>query len=682
MNLREVAAVALGSAAVVVATIVPTPASSQPDLGSRVAELGLKIAASPRDAGLRLERGEIQRNLREWKAAREDLEAARALDRGLAAADLELGRLWFDMGRMDQAVASLDRYLAKRPDHAAALLARARAKARRGSRSDAIADYTSSIEAYRRTGAIPPGAYIERARLIASGGPPHVEEALRGLDDGLSSLGEPAALQLYAADLEVARGSTERAVARLDAVASHAARTQPWRNWREARRRHAGAQADPGAPSAGEPPNRVADRGPTDSAHVTRGPYLQQGTPCGVVVRWRTDRPTDSRVRFRRDSGARWSEKGDSTPTTEHVVEVSGLAPDHRYSYTVGTSTDVLACGAGNCRFVTSPDPAARRPFRVWVLGDSGTADSAARAVRNAYRAFARTKRADLWLMLGDNAYGSGTDEEYQRAVFDMYPDLLRTTVLWPTFGNHDRVSASSTSESGPYFSSFTVPTGAQAGGLSSGTEAYYSFDYANVHFVSLDSEESDRSPDGPMLTWLAADLLSTDRQWIIAFWHHPPFSKGSYDSDVEAELVEMRSRALPILEGAGVDLVLNGHSHAYERSFLLDGDYGTSGARDPGTVRSTGDGWNDGDGAYRKPAFPTPHSGTVYVVAGTGGHTQGGPLDHPSMVRSLDILGSLVLDFAGNRLDATFVDSRGNVQDRFSIVKGADRRFRRAKSP
>ena len=84
-----------------------------------------------------------------------------------------------------------------------------------------------------------------------------------------------------------------------------------------------------------------------------------------------------------------------------------------------------------------------------------------------------------------------------------------------------------------------------------SGTEAYYSFDYANVHFVCLESFETNRSATGPMLTWLQNDLASTAQPWVIAFFHHPPYSKGSHDSDTDIELKEMRQNALPILEDA-----------------------------------------------------------------------------------------------------------------------------------
>jgi hypothetical protein len=224
------------------------------------------------------------------------------------------------------------------------------------------------------------------------------------------------------------------------------------------------------------------------------------------------------------------------------------------------------------------------------VIGDSGTANANAAAVRDAYINYTGNRHTDLWLMLGDNAYQSGTDAEYQNAVFNMYPTLLRQSVVWPTLGNHDGAAANSATQSGPYYDIFTLPKNAEAGGVASRTEAYYSFDYGNIHFVVLDSFETSRAPNGAMLTWLANDLAATNQPWIIAYFHHPPSTIGSHNSDTEIELIEMRQNALPILEAGGVDLVLAGHSHSYERSYLLDGHYGLSSTLTPSMIR-------DGDG-------------------------------------------------------------------------------------
>src|SRR5215208_7132263 len=413
--------------------------------------------------------------------------------------------------------------------------------------------------------------------------------------------------------------------------------------------------------------------GSDSSASVTRGPYLQIGTPNSTVVRWRTNVATDSRVSFSTTQGSLTSVVDNSTQTTEHEVLVTGLSPATKYFYSIGSTSQVLAGNDANHFFVTSPVAGAATPTRIWVLGDSGTADTNAQAVRNAYLNFTGSTHTNLWLMLGDNAYETGTDSEFQAAVFDMYPTMLRQSVLWPTIGNHDTAQSSNPPASLPYFAMFTLPTAAQAGGMASGTEKYYSFDYANIHFICLDSMTSDRSATGPMATWLRSDLASTTRQWTIAFWHHPPYSKGSHDSDTDPILAQMRQNFLPILEEAGVDLVLAGHSHSYERSYLIDGHYGTSSTFTNAMKKDGGSGRADVTGAYNKGTLgPGPNEGSVYAVAGSSGQIAGGTLNHPAMFISLNNLGSMVLDINGNTLDAKFLRENGAIADYFRIVKGA----------
>jgi hypothetical protein len=409
----------------------------------------------------------------------------------------------------------------------------------------------------------------------------------------------------------------------------------------------------------------------TEAASVTRGPYLQMGTPSSVVVRWRTGGATNSRVRYGTDLANLTSNADNLLSTTEHEVALTGLAPDTRYYYSVGTTTGTLA-GGSDYLFYTAPTAASTLPTRIWAIGDSGTADANAAAVRNAYYTSAGTRYTDLWLMLGDNAYVTGADTEYQTAVFNMYPEILRQSVVWPTIGNHDTAQSVNPPATLPYYSIFTLPKNGEAGGVASGTEDYYSFDFGNIHLICLDSMTSDRSPNGAMLTWLRSDLAADSRDWTIAFWHHPPYTKGSHNSDTEIELVEMRQNALPILEDFGVDLVLCGHSHSYERSYLLDGHYGTSDTLTSLMKKDAGGGREDATGAYAKPNAPAPHEGAVYVVAGSSGQISGGLLNHPAMYVSLNQLGSLVLDINGNRLDAKFLTSTGATNDYFTIVKNA----------
>lgn len=412
--------------------------------------------------------------------------------------------------------------------------------------------------------------------------------------------------------------------------------------------------------------------GSTTAAELTRGPYLQVGTPTSVVVRWRTDAAVACWVRHGASPDALDTVVDEAGPATEHAVTITGLPPDAKRYYAIGTGNAVLAGGDAAHFVVTPPAPGASRPARIWVIGDSGRPGADARAVRDAYFTFTGGRQTDLWLMLGDNAYNSGTDSEYQAAVFDVYGDILRNAVLWPTRGNHDVLYGGANND---YYDIFSMPAAAEAGGVPSGSEAFYAFDFGRVHFVCLDSEGSDRTPGGAMLTWLDADLAANAQDWTIAYWHHPPYTKGSHDSDNPFDsggrMKEMRENALPILEEHGVDLVLTGHSHSYERSFLIDGHYGTSETFADSMRIDGGDGRPDGDGAYRKPTLaPAPHAGAVFAVAGSSAQTSGGSLDHPVMVASLNRLGSMVLDVNGNQLDAIFLSDAGETLDAFTILK------------
>ena len=405
------------------------------------------------------------------------------------------------------------------------------------------------------------------------------------------------------------------------------------------------------------------------AATVTRGPYLQMGTPTSIVVRWRTDTSTDSRVRYGTTPGSLTSLADNTTATTEHEVSVTGLSPDALYYYSVGTSTATLAGGDASFFFVTFPPTGTPAPTRIWVLGDPGTQTSSQLAVRDAYYGATGSRHTDLWLLLGDNAYESGTDSEYQGAIFNIYSAMLKKSVVFSTLGNHDTAQSTAFVDTYPYFAIFTFPKNGEIGGVASGTEHYYSFDFGNIHFICLDSMTADRSSNGPMATWLKSDLAATARDWIVAFWHHPPYSKGSHNSDTEIELIQMRQNMLPILEAGGVDLVLSGHSHSYERSYLIDGHYGSSSTLDSSMILDGGSGRDPAP--YLKPAVVrSSHHGAVYTVAGSSGQTSGGSLNHPVMYISLNVLGSVVLDFTTNRLDLQFLDSTASVRDTFAIVK------------
>ncbi len=407
---------------------------------------------------------------------------------------------------------------------------------------------------------------------------------------------------------------------------------------------------------------------------LIRGPYLNSGSITSGVVRWRTDAISDALVFYGTDPNNLTRLAREESITNEHIVTLTGMQPDTTYYYSIGSAAYRLVGGTNdgvNYWFKTAPVAGTRRPFKFWILGDAGTAGNGApdrqQSTRDAFYAFAQTNgQPDIWLMLGDNAYNSGTDTEHQAAIFDMYPTTLRNRFLWPTIGNHE-TAQSTTATDFPYMNIFSLPRDGEAGGIASGTEKYYSFDYGNIHFICLDSMTSGLTSTTPMADWLRNDLEATVAEWVIVFFHHPPYTKGNHDSDSEQDLISIRQNILPILESHGVDLVLNGHSHAWERSYFLNGHYGLSSTFTESMKVMGGNGREDEDGAYQK---NDRGEGVVYTVAGNAGQVTGGSLNHRAHYLSLNELGTMVVDVNENRLDAKLLRETGDIQDHFTLLK------------
>jgi hypothetical protein len=389
-----------------------------------------------------------------------------------------------------------------------------------------------------------------------------------------------------------------------------------------------------------------------------RGPYLQNASSTTMVIRWRSNQEAQGQVSYGINSGELTDVAHAAEISIDQEVLLANLAPNTRYYYKVsGDDTEYW--------FRSSPVEGSARPTRVWILGDAGTADLNATLVKLAFYDFNGGTTADLMLMLGDNAYDIGTDSNYQNAFFNMYKQSLPGTPVWPALGNHD-VDKGELS----YFDMFTLPTDGKTGGVASGTEAYYSFNYANIHFVSLDSELSSLSPAGAMYDWLITDLAANTQDWTVVYFHRPPYSKGSHDSDLtNSRMAALRENFVPVFEMFGVDLVFTGHSHAYERSYPILGHFGKSDTFLESMKSDSGDGRLDGDGDYRK-AYGDNSYGAIYTVAGSSGKKGGGALNHAAHYISMNELGSVVLDFDGAIVDVTFVSPNPDAVDYYRVTK------------
>jgi hypothetical protein len=424
-------------------------------------------------------------------------------------------------------------------------------------------------------------------------------------------------------------------------------------------------------------------------SNVILTPYLQQAGSDRMTIRWRTNHsqglggskgvvcfgtsPEDMTTVVR-ETGLQWPkvaerkdiETWDTIQVAEHQVDLQNLDPSKTYFYTIGSelgsavprsmSADVTIPPSKYYSFTTFPEPRSKQddPIRVWAIGDSGWGDHKAIRVRDAFMNFTGGDW-DLTLGLGDLAYIRGKDWEYQKRFFNFLSEQNARVPVFTTPGNHDAFTSDMKKQTGPYFDLFTNPGDGRSGGVPSNHKSYYSFDYGPIHFVSVDSQELGLKDDPALYEWLEKDLKEAQKAnytWIVAYHHQPPYSKGSHDSDAQYECYKLRSNLVPMFEKYGVDLVLAGHSHSYERSHLLNGHFGSSqeAATNPAVFLSR---WQkDADGVDTLVKRECgPNSGTVYIVTGGGAIRGGGPLNHPAMAFSQKNRGSTLLEFDQNEL-------------------------------
>jgi len=420
---------------------------------------------------------------------------------------------------------------------------------------------------------------------------------------------------------------------------------------------------------------------------LIRGPYLQCASSSSMMIRWRTDALTRSRVRYGTDYQNLNRSSDDSTLHTEHKVLVRGLQPITKYYYSIGAINDKLQ-GDSNNYFYTLPVPGRRGVFRIAAFGDCGNNSINQRQVRDQVLKYLGNNYLNAWILLGDNTYPDGTDAEFQANFFNIYKEtLLKQNPLFPAPGNHDyhdvefSAAVAQQTHEVAYYQNFSMPENGESGGAPSHTRQYYSFDIGNAHFISIDSYGKDgdaRLYDtlGAQVKWIKKDLeKAKGAEWIIAFWHHPPFTMGSHNGDTEKELVLIRQHFIRILERYGVDLVLCGHSHDYERSRMMFGYYGNENEFDSTKYlvsRSSGrDDGSNNSAPYQKNSLHA--KGTVYVVTGSAGKLGGTQTGYPHdamFYSDADHGGASILEIEGGELRFKWICADGEVRDWFTMKK------------
>ena len=203
--------------------LAPNAARAHGDVHEEIAALTKRLAETPADAKLYLQRGELHRAHQDWPAAAADFDKAEALDPALVFVDLARGGMLGEAGRTDAAKAALDRLISRRPDHAPAYAARARVLAQALSWEAAAEDFARAIAHSKEP---EPVLYIERGRAFRA--MRKMDEAIRALDEGIARMGPLIVLMQAALDLETEDGRTDAALARLGKITDASPRKERW----------------------------------------------------------------------------------------------------------------------------------------------------------------------------------------------------------------------------------------------------------------------------------------------------------------------------------------------------------------------------------------------------------------------------------------------------------------------
>src|ERR1051325_6625971 len=178
---------------------------------------------------------------------------------------------------------------------------------------------------------------------------------------------------------------------------------------------------------------------------------------------------------------------------------------------------------------------------RFAVIGDTGSGSSKQRDVGAMMVQYRALFPFEFVLMMGDNMYGGEAPDDFVKKFAEPYKVLLDDKVkFYATLGNHDQ------------------PLQVNYQNFNMNGKEYYKFKKGNISFYSLNSNYMDKK----QVKWLEDELAADTSEWKICFFHHPPYSSAKkHGSDGQLrEIVE------PIFLKYGVDVVLSGHDHVYER--------------------------------------------------------------------------------------------------------------------
>ena len=307
-------------------------------------------------------------------------------------------------------------------------------------------------------------------------------------------------------------------------------------------------------------------------ANFIRGPFIQNASSNSIQVIWRTWLEGNSVVQYGTRSNLNLR-RYDARPVTEHRLTLTNLASGQKYFYRVQSEIPAGLITSEQQSLTTLKTSG---PVRFMVLSDSGQGTTGQRKIAE----IIRQESPDLVLHCGDLVYQGFNDRSVDWRFFNYYQPHIAQAPYFMVVGNHDLNCCLGdgepdynptnwTANATNFQNSFFLPTNSVTG-----TEHFYSFDAGDAHFVALYNPwfaDYNFTNQSDQFRWLTNDLSGSVKPWKFIFMHMPlATSGGHFNRDDNANFIndstELMNLLLPVATRYGVQLVMGGHDHNFER--------------------------------------------------------------------------------------------------------------------
>lgn len=348
---------------------------------------------------------------------------------------------------------------------------------------------------------------------------------------------------------------------------------------------------------------------------LTKGPFLASPGKSEMTVRWESDTDAKYTVKFGVGESLNESKLADKIGEKEgnflYEAKLTGLKVGTSYSYQISAWRFKSAIHA----FKT--DAGSEAPFTFIVTGDTRSKPE----VFSKLNGLMQPANPQIILHTGDIVQAGGNYEQWGEYFFQVAADLIDHVPVISTLGDHE-----GNNDGGELVKYFLFPE-------IDAENFWFSYDYGNIHFVSLDY----RHPDNPeQIDWFKNDMRNHESDWTVVYMHRPIYNVGGHRSAWGKKVWSSLMREY------GVDLVFAGHSHLYERFYPIQ----------PGD---------------QPDAWPV-----TYITTGGGGASLYESIPHASLAHAESVYHFVTIKVDGNQLEFSATNIDGETIDSFSMTKDA----------